>query len=455
MQNLENKFNEQLQLIEELKKSEERFRRIFELSPIGKSLTGVEGAMHVNKAFCDIVGYSEEELKVKNWKEITHPDDIQESVEIVSSLLDGKIDRANYQKRYIHKNGNIVWTDMITALFKDKDGNINSFITTIIDITERKQTEEAIKIQNQKLENILEGTNAGTWDWNVQTGAVVLNERWAEIMGQTLQDLEPIDINTWINSVHPEDLPAANAALEKHFKGESNNFDVEFRQPHKDGSWVWVNARGKVVEWTEDGRPLQMSGTHLDITRRKLAEKQSQESGMLLTEILNTIPIRVFWKDLESNYLGCNLPFALDAGLEKPEDVVGKTDYQMFVTEHAENFRADDRQVMDSGIAKIGFEEPQENKDGFDHWLRTSKVPIKDKSGDIIGVLGTYEDISEKKQVDVELKKYRDQLEILVQERTVELESKNKELNNAMKVFVGREMTIRDLQARLKALGGR
>jgi len=454
MENLVNT-NEQFSTFEELKVSEEKFRRIFELSPIGKSVTGVDGSLHVNKAFCDIVGYSEEELKEKKWKEITYPDDIQDSVDIVNALLDGKIERANYQKRYIHKNGNIVWTDVMSSLFKNKDGQINSFITSIIDITERKQTEEAAKLQTQKLENILEGTNVGTWDWNIQTGSVVFNERWAVIMGRTLQDLKPIDINTWINSVHPEDLPAANAALEKHFKGELEYFYVEFRQPHKDGSWVWVNSRGKVVERTQDGKPLQMSGTHLDITRRKQVEKQFQESSTLLTEILNTIPIRVFWKDLESNYLGCNLPFAHDAGLKKPEEVVGKTDYQLFVAEHAENFRADDRLVMDSGIAKIGFEEPQVNKEGLDHWLRTSKVPIKDKDDLIIGVLGTYEDISERKQTEVELKKYRDQLEMLVQERTAELESKNKELNNAMKVFVGREMTIRDLQARNKALGGK
>ncbi len=686
---------------EELYESEEKFRRIFEFSPNGKSMTGIDGTLHVNKAFCEIVGYSEDELRQKNWKEITHPDDIEKSETMVQALIDGKMDRAKFQKRYLHKNGQIVWTDVITAIFKDKEGKNQSFITTIIDITERKQNEqklerlsrifedslneiylfysdtfrfvqvnnaaltnldytmeemqnmtpldikpeytielfeklveplksgekqkivfetvhqrkdkslypteihlqllnfegeqlfsaiisdttkrkqaeETLTKQSKKLTDILEGTNAGTWEWNVQTGAVVLNERWADIMGYTLEELEHIDINTWINSVHPNDLPATNAALEKHFKGELNYFDVEFRQPHKNGSWVWVNVRGKVIEWTEEGKPLQMSGTHLDITERKLAEimfrdekerirtildmvedpifvkdhehkitlanqafydifgldensvigytlveavpeperhhflkvdrsvldtgipdmreeeltvgnftrtiitrkkrfidesgkiflvgsineiterklaeKELQKTSMLLAEILNTIPIRVFWKDIESNYLGCNLPFAQDAGYEKPENVVGKTDYQMFVEEHAENFRADDRKVMESGIPKIGFEEAQENFDGFDHWVRTSKVPLKDKTGKTIGVLGTYEDITERKQAEEELKKYREQLEVLVQERTIELETKNKELNNAMKVFVGREMTIRDLQARIKALGGK
>ncbi|MBN2237436.1 MAG: PAS domain-containing protein, partial [Bacteroidales bacterium] len=192
--------------------------------------------------------------------------------------------------------------------------------------------------------------------------------------------------------------------------------------------------------------------TFIDFTERNAAKKELQRTSILLHEILNTIPIRVFWKDQDSNYLGCNLPFAQDAGLEKPEDIFGKTDYEVFLKEHADNFRADDRQVIQSGIPKIGFEEPQRNKEGYEHWLRTSKVPLKDKKGSIIGVLGTYEDISEKKQTENELTKHRENLEELVKERTRDLETKNKELDNAMKVFVGRELTIRQLQERLKAL---
>lgn len=128
---------------------------------------------------------------------------------------------------------------------------------------------------NARIANILEGTNAGTWDWDVVTGRLTINERWAEIIGYTLKELEPVTIQTWSDNLHSDDLKIAETALTRHFARELDYYDVVFRQLHKDGGWVWVNARGKVVERAKDGKPLRMSGTHLDITERKLAEEQS------------------------------------------------------------------------------------------------------------------------------------------------------------------------------------
>jgi len=140
-----------------------------------------------------------------------------------------------------------------------------------------------LTMERKRAANILEGTNAGTWDWNVQTGEVTFNERWAEIMGRTLEELEPIDIQTWMKNVHPDDLPRAQTQLELHFSGKQDYYDIEFRQPHKDDDWVWVNARGKVVEWTPDGKPLRMSGTHVDITERKRTQEMLIQSEKMLS----------------------------------------------------------------------------------------------------------------------------------------------------------------------------
>lgn len=128
---------------------------------------------------------------------------------------------------------------------------------------------------NAMIANIIEGTNAGTWDWNVESGDLKINERWAEIIGYTLEELKPITLNTWSDNLHPDDLEIAQKMIARHFAGELDYYDAVFRQLHKNGGWVWINARGKVVEWTADGKPRRMSGTHLDITERKLAEEQS------------------------------------------------------------------------------------------------------------------------------------------------------------------------------------
>ncbi len=122
----------------------------------------------------------------------------------------------------------------------------------------------------------------------------------------------------------------------------------------------------------------------------------------MLRLILDTIPVRVFWKDLEGRYQGCNRPFANDAGLGATEALLGKTDYEMGWKDQAERYRADDRQVIASGAARVGYEEPQTTPSGAHRCLRTSKVPLRDGEGRIVGVLGTYEDISESKRLDEE-----------------------------------------------------
>jgi len=153
--------------------------------------------------------------------------------------------------------------------------------TTNVDITEREHYERMLKDANrklaeerQRLDEIIWGTSAGTWEWNVQTGETRFNERWAEIIGYTLDELAPVSIDTWLAYCHPEDLKKSQAALQSTFRGETDHYQCECRMRHKDGSWVWVLDRGKVVEWDADGNPLRMSGTHADITPTKAVEAE-------------------------------------------------------------------------------------------------------------------------------------------------------------------------------------
>lgn len=141
-----------------------------------------------------------------------------------------------------------------------------------VDITERKTLEQALKIQQRRLQAILDGTNVGTWEWNVQTGETTFNERWAEIIGYRLEDLQPVSIDTWLKFAHPDDLKMSGDLIEAHLSGKSDFYDCECRMRHKDGHWVWVHDRGRIATRSEDGQPLVMSGTHQDISERKRAE---------------------------------------------------------------------------------------------------------------------------------------------------------------------------------------
>ena len=131
-----------------LSESEEKFRFIFENSPIGKSMTGIDGSLHVNQSFCKIVGYTEDELREKTWMDISHSDEIQQ---ITKSLLNGDISQAKFEKRYIHKNGTIVFTDVSTYLQRDNKGDPQFFITSVSDITERKLVQVELSESEEKL----------------------------------------------------------------------------------------------------------------------------------------------------------------------------------------------------------------------------------------------------------------------------------------------------------------
>ena len=155
--------------------------------------------------------------------------------------------------------------------------------------------------------------------------------------------------------------------------------------------------------------------------QRERAEEDLSISQQMLPLVLDTIPQRVFWKDRNLTYLGCNRPFANDAGYEHPCQIVGKNDTQLYPKNIADLYNNDDRKVIETGVTKLDYEEPLIKPDGTRLWLKTSKVPLRDRDGNIIGVLGSYEDITKKREVEEALRQARDSLELRVQERTATL----------------------------------
>ena len=147
----------------------------------------------------------------------------------------------------------------------------------------------------------------------------------------------------------------------------------------------------------------------------RLAEEQLFRSDEMFQLVLDTIPQRVFWKDTNSVYVGCNAPFARDAGCEDPSELVGRTDYEMSWEPSADGYRADDREVMKTGIARIDYDEAQMRSDGSKSWLRSSKLPLRSLDGRIIGVLGTYEDITDNRRAAEALRESEQFLDSIIE----------------------------------------
>lgn len=276
------------------------------------------------------------------------------------------------------------------------------------DISDRKKAEQELRDSEERYHLALHGAGLGTWDWNIQTGKTIFNRRWAEMLGYHLEELEP-DFKTWEKLVHPEDLPEVMGKLQNHLKGLSSFYSVEHRLKTKAGEWMWILASGTVFERDADGKPLRAVGIHLDIDDRKQAENRLYEQRVMLEGVLNSIPQAVFWKDRESRYSGCNRVFAHAAGLEAPEKIIGKSDLDLpWAEKEGCAYMADDQEVIASQTAKSGIIEPITLADGSKRWLETSKTPLLSPTGEVFGVLGVFEDITERKQMEQQLRQERD-----------------------------------------------
>jgi PAS domain S-box-containing protein len=214
-----------------------------------------------------------DELQGRRFLDFVHPDDLQATLDIIARL-EAQQPILNFTNRYRAGDGSyrfVEWRSYPVGRL---------IFAAARDVTERIQGEEALRQSEKRFDLTLQSTQAGTWEWNVQTGETIINERWADMLGYTLAELAPVTIQTWNDLVHPEDLQTANRLLEKHLSGESAYYECEVRMKHKAGHWVWIWTRGMVMEWAADHKPLRMFGTHTDITARKAAERHAFELAL-------------------------------------------------------------------------------------------------------------------------------------------------------------------------------
>ena len=248
------------------------------------TLTDMEGHIsYVNDACCQLLGRTKEELLGRHIATLGEdPAEGATQDEIIQQTLTKGYWRG--QVVNLDAKGDRIILDCRTQIVTNAQGQPIALCGISTDITERRQAEEELRKQRQRLAGIIEGANVGTWEWNVQTGEAVFNQRWAEIIGYTLEELTPISIDTWKQYAHPDDFEASKKQLERHFGGELGYYDCECRMRHKDGHWVWVLDRGKVISRTDDGEPLWMFGTHIDITDLKNAEKEQARLQVQLAQ---------------------------------------------------------------------------------------------------------------------------------------------------------------------------
>jgi PAS domain S-box-containing protein len=251
----------------------QKFEKLFQSNPAAMAVSRVtdNAFVDVNAALLEKLGYTREEIIGHTSQELNLfvVDDARWRRARGELFHTGSI--RDHQIMVRRKDGRLL-DGLFSGDVIDRQGE-QFFLTVMVDITEQMRLQEALASQRQRLMNVIEGTQLGTWEWNMQTGEIIVNERWAAMLGYSLAELAPTTIETRLRLAHPDDLVESTRQFDRHFEGLTDYYECEVRLRHQNGSWVWVQDRGKIIERDSQGHPLKMYGTHTDITRLKEAEE--------------------------------------------------------------------------------------------------------------------------------------------------------------------------------------
>lgn len=355
----------------------------------------------VNNEACLLLNYSKNECYHKNLFELI-PDKFHKKI-IDAIQQSNKNEKCILKTELTKKNGSKINVEILTGTIKQEDRTF--IIHTIKNISTSKDSikvETSIGYYQRLFDEMLDGFYKSTPDGKL----IEANEALAKMLGYaSKEELMSFNIITTFYFSKSERNPKDHR--------EINGVDV-YRLKKKDGSEIWVEDSCTFI-YDNNGKVQFYEGVLRDITERKLTEEKIHESSQLIDRIINSINVRVFWKDKDSKYLGCNQFFAEDAGFKNPDELIGKDDYQMAWKEMAHLYRIDDKQVIESGIPKLNIEEPLKNSEGKLITLITNKIPLKNANGEIYGVLGTYIDISDRKDVESTLETSKMHLSAILQ----------------------------------------
>jgi PAS domain S-box-containing protein len=424
---------------QKLRESEERFRAVFAYAPLGICNIGLDGRyILVNSAFCSMVGYSEEQLLAMSWMEVTVPEDIPISQGLMERVSRTPGETAETEKRFLGRNGQVIWARLKLSLVRDGEGRPLHAVAHIEDITARRQAEQLRAFQNSLIRTIHDVSLDGILVVNEEGKAVSHNRRFLDVWR-----IAPARI-----SDHPVDLFAGTpdetllaAVLERIKNPEAFLKRVRelYAAPDADDHCELELLDGRILDRyttslrTEDGKYLARVWFFRDITERKQAEAnlvQAREEAeaanrqlsaqhlvldrerKILRAFLDNVPDFMYVKDRQSRFVMANPQVARWAGVKKTDDLLGKTDFDFIPRGVAQSFHEDEQRVMCTGEPMFDKEEIMDaGGSAHTRWLLTTKVPLFDSNGQVVGIAGIGREITKRKQDENALRESNRRLE--------------------------------------------
>ena len=271
---------EQVEARRALINSEARFRGTFENAAVGVAMVGPDGSiLRANNSFARMLGYSVEELKTKTFRDLTHPEDLATNLSVLNKTLVGETDSYSMEKRYVRKDGGVVWASLTVGCVRNTDGDVDYFVSVVQDITDRKHAEARLAERTEQLDLAGKVARIGTFTYDHATQKLQLSPGCAVIYG--LESTLEISREHWRALVHPDDLPRLDTIADHAFSKGETEFVLEFRI-FRHGEMRWIESR-VLVSYNELGRPVRRIGANIDVTGRKQAEQALAERNIQLT----------------------------------------------------------------------------------------------------------------------------------------------------------------------------
>jgi len=372
--------------------NENRLRLLADAATEGILIHDGKRILDVNDAAVRLIGFSREEVIESSLLAFAAPESHAAILQHIKTQSGSP-----YQGIGLKKDGSRFPIEIVARTVQHQGQMVR--VVVLRDQTERRSAEQALRSSEERFLKAFRSSPDSITISTLKDGKFLdVNDGFTRISGYTREEAvgkASETLRIWANQ---DDRAKMVELLQRH--GRVVNLETIMRI--KSGAIIHCLVSAEVIE--VEGEQC-LVGVTRDVTSEREAAKALEESRAMLSVILDTIPIRVFWKDRESKYLGCNLLFAKDAGLGSPLDIVGRNDSELVWNEQAESYRRADREVLQSGRAKMNFEEVQIHANSERRWHRTSKVPLLDPKGTLIGVMGCYEDITEERKADEALRK--------------------------------------------------
>ena len=397
----------QKQIQEDLLRSEQRYRSLYNDTPAMLYSIDHEGRIiSVSDYWLATMEYSREEVVGKLLSDFVTKESIQHSRDVVWPIFvkDGCCKDIEFE--FVKKTGEVIICLLSAVGQWSSDGRLISSLEVIVDITELKRNQNSLRQSESRYRSLYNNTPAMLYSIDEEGRVTRVSDYWLGTMGYTREEVLGHKSSEFLTEASR--IYAVETVLPQFFKTGSC-LDVESQYVKKDGSVIDC-LMSAILEKEEGGQMVHSLAVMTNITKRKQVERELWKNEQLLQSIMDNIPQSIFWKDTDLMFMGCNRAFAQEAGLSSHLEIVGKTDYDMPWGGQAELYRNDDQLVLESGEPKLGYEEPLAMVDGTNIWLNTNKVPLRDKAGKVYAVLGTFEDITDRKLHELRLEQSRKQL---------------------------------------------